>query len=241
MDSDEERVKTYIDGLDSLLFGGVPTGNQVLIAGGPGTGKTLMSFEILYNCAKNGIPSAFIALEEQPKNVIKNAKKTFSKFPDIDDLISKNKLIVDGEDPALRVTTPSDSQMYSFGNMLSDIEAITKENDARVIAIDSVSIIKLMIGDPFAYRKSMIALVSSLRRKGITSFITADVSSSDRDKIRFSQEFFIFDGIVALYANGQEDRRVPTLEVLKMRGSNHSWMLSPYEITEAGFRIFTGE
>ncbi|MGC8651693.1 MAG: ATPase domain-containing protein [Candidatus Micrarchaeia archaeon] len=241
MEDQVERIKTDIEGLDNLLFGGIPVSNQVLIAGGPGTGKTLMSFEILYHCAKSGIPSAFIALEEQPSTVVRNAKITFAKFPDIDELISRKALIVDGEDPALRVTTPSDSQMYSFGNMLSDIEAIVKENGAKVIAIDSISIIKLMIGDPFVYRKSMIALVSNLRRLGITSIITSDISSTERTNLKFTQEFFIFDGIIALYANGQEDRRIPTMEVLKMRGSNHSWMLSPYEITEDGFRIFAGE
>ncbi|MEM0149269.1 MAG: ATPase domain-containing protein, partial [Candidatus Micrarchaeaceae archaeon] len=222
-------------------FGGIPVGNQILIAGGPGTGKTLLSFEILYNCAKRGIPSAFIALEEQPQTVIKNAKITFSKFSDIDSLIAKEMLIVGGEDPAIRVLTPTDSQIYSFGNMISDVESIIKENGAKVAVIDSISIIKLMMADAFSYRKSMIALVSNLRRLGVTGFMTSDIVSTERRNIRFSQEFFIFDGIIALYANGQEDRRIPTLEVLKMRGSNHSWMLSPYEITNEGIRIFSGE
>jgi len=241
MDDQPERIETGISGLDNLLFGGLPINNQVLIAGGPGTGKTLMSFEILYNCAKRGIPAAFIALEEQPQTVVKNAKITFNKFNDIDDLIKSRVFIVDGEDPALRVSTPTDSQMYSFGNMLSDVESIIKENKSKIIVIDSISIIKLMIGDPFAYRKSMIALVSNLRRMGVTSIMTADITSAERSKITFSQEFFIFDGIIALYANSEADKRIPTMEVLKMRGSNHSWMLSPYEITEEGFKIFTGE
>ncbi|MGC8647555.1 MAG: ATPase domain-containing protein [Candidatus Micrarchaeia archaeon] len=236
-----ERLKTGIEGLDTLLYGGVPVGSQTLIVGGPGTGKTLMSFEILYKCAKSGIPAAFIALEESPSTVVKNASLTFSTFTDIDKMISTKALVVDGENPSLKVYTPTDSQMYSFGNILSDINAIINENNAKVIALDSISMIKLMLGDPFLYRRAMIALVSSLKRLGVTSFITSEMGTSERDRVKFGQEFFIFDGIIALYASKEEEKRVTSLEVLKMRGSNHSWMLSPYEITEEGFKVFSGE
>ena len=37
----------------------------------------------------------------------------------------------------------------------------------------------------------------------------------------------------------QEDRRTLTAEVVKMRGTNHSWALAPYEITSGGFNIYT--
>ncbi|MGC8687474.1 MAG: ATPase domain-containing protein [Candidatus Micrarchaeia archaeon] len=236
-----ERIKTGVDGLDNLLFGGIPVGSQVLVAGGPGAGKTLLSFEILYHAAQNGVPTAFIALEEQPKTVIKNAKYTFSSFDSIDELIEKKLLVVNGEDLALKVSTPTDSTMYSFGNILSEIESIIKDNGAKIIVIDSISIIKLMMDSAFSYRKAMISLVSSLRRLNVTGIITSDIPSTERDAIKFSQEFFIFDGIIALYQSSLENRREPSLEVLKMRGSNHSWMLSPYEITSEGFRVFTGD
>ncbi|MGC8669917.1 MAG: ATPase domain-containing protein [Candidatus Micrarchaeia archaeon] len=241
MDNQPNRIKTDIAGLDDLLFGGIPETNQVVIAGGPGTGKTLMSFEILYHNAKNGIPVAFIALEEQPKTVIKNAKLAFSKFTDIDALIDKRIFIVDGEDPALKISMSTDSQMYSFGNILSDIEAIVKENNAKVIAIDSITVLKLMLGDPFTYRKAMLSMISSLRRLEVTSIIVSEITSLQRADMKSSQDFFLFDGIINLYADTGSDKRVPILEILKMRGSKHSWMLSPYEITDTGFKVLSGE
>ena len=237
--TERARIKTGVPGLDTMLYGGIPTNNQVLIAGGPGAGKTLLSMEILYHNAKNGVPAAYIALEERTETVIKNFKETFTEFSDVDSLISGGKLIVGGEEPASRIS--SESERYSFGNVVSDIETIARSNNAQIVVIDSMSLLKLMLGDTLTYSKSMIALISNLRRIGVTTLLITEMPSSERKDLRFSQEFFIFDGIVTLYQNWHEDKRSLTLEIIKMRGSNHSLALSPYEITPQGFKVFTIE
>ncbi len=225
-----ERVSTGVEGLDQLTYGGIPLMDQVIIAGGPGSGKTLLSMEILYNAAKRGIHSSFIALEEEPATVIKNFKNAFPVFADVDRLISEGALIVGAT---------SDSESYSFGNIVSDIEAIVQSNDSKLVAIDSVSLLKLLISDKLLYRKSMIALTSNMRRLGVTSLLTAEMASSERKDLKFSQEFFIFDGIIAMYQMEQADRRSLGVEVVKLRGSNHSWSLVPYEIMPDGFKVYS--
>jgi circadian clock protein KaiC len=242
MDEIPSRIKTGVVGLDSILFGGVPAGSQTVIAGGPGAGKTMLSFEILYHIAKTGIPVAFITFDEPPTRVLNNVKETFPEFKDIDSLINNMKFVLVGKEPTSEVFMQADYEDYSFGNMVSYIEDAVKSNGAKVIAIDSLSIMKMMLSDnKLLYKKSMIALVSNLRRLGVTSFLIANISSTDRSKLKFSQEFFIFDGIIMLYQSGQEDKRVLGMEIVKMRGSNHSWALSPYDITPRGFKVFTIE
>ena len=49
-----ERVATGIKGLDEMLHGGIPQNKNIALCGGPGCGKTLLSFEYLYHGAKNG-------------------------------------------------------------------------------------------------------------------------------------------------------------------------------------------
>ena len=237
-----ERVKTGISGIDTMLYGGVPAQSQILIMGGPGSGKTLLTFNILYNIAKSGTNTAFITFDEQPETVIRNAKETFSELTDIDSLVETKKLIVDGTASAARMLTESTTDtMYSFGNIVSDLEGMIKSNDAKVVVIDSISLLKLMLDNEFTYYKSLLALVSNLKRIGVTTFLTTELRSLERKNLRFSPEFFIFDGIIAMYQGEEEARRVLTMEVLKMRGSNHSRMLTPYEIVTKGFRIFTIE
>ncbi|MEM3227802.1 MAG: ATPase domain-containing protein [Candidatus Micrarchaeaceae archaeon] len=234
-----ERVSTGIDGLDQLVEGGIPAMDQVVIAGGPGSGKTLMSMEILYHAAKKGMHAAFIALEENPKVVLSNFKSAFPAFADVEELVEDGTFLVGGEDAATRIQSTSDSESYSFGNIVSDIETIVGSNSAKLIAIDSISLIKLLISDKLLYRRSMIALTANLRRLGVTSLLTAEMVSSERKDLRYSQEFFIFDGIVAMYQMEQEDRRSLGIEIVKMRGSAHSWSLVPYEITPEGFKVYS--
>lgn len=234
-----DRVQTGIEGLDALLYGGVPAGNQVLIAGGPGAGKTLLCFEILYNNAKRGVPCVFIALEEQEKVVLKNFKEAFPSFSDVDDLIANKMLILGGEDIAPKMEMDSDSESYSFGNVISSMENVIRSNNAKCVVIDSLSLLKLMFQNHSVYRKYMFALSSNLRKLGVNGFITMELPSSERGGLVFGPEFFIFDGTVIMYQGIEENKRTFSIEVIKMRGSNHSLVLSPYEITNKGFKVFS--
>ena len=51
----EGVLKTEITGFDELFSGGgIPIGNSVLVAGGPGTGKSIFCRQICYNLVTNG-------------------------------------------------------------------------------------------------------------------------------------------------------------------------------------------
>ncbi len=234
-----DRLSTGIEGLDTILFGGIPLGNQVVVGGGPGAGKTLLCFEIIYQNAKMGIPCAFIALEEQEKVVLNNFKRAFPAFSDVDELVSSNKIVLAGEEVAAKIQVGSDSESYSFGNVLSSMENVIRSNGAKCVVIDSLSLIKLMFGKSTVYRRYMLALSSNLRRLGVTSLLTVELPRTNRGDMVFSPEFFIFDGTIVMYQNLEEDKRAFNLEVVKMRGSNHSLSFAPYEITNKGFKVFS--
>ena len=93
-----EKEKTGIDGLDKMLNGGIPQGNQVVLAGGPGTGKTLLCMEFLYRGALAGNISVLFSLEETSDMVIENTKAAYSEFTELDRLIKEGKLIIHGAD-----------------------------------------------------------------------------------------------------------------------------------------------
>ncbi|MEM0074496.1 MAG: ATPase domain-containing protein [Candidatus Micrarchaeaceae archaeon] len=234
------RVKTGIEGLDSMLYGGIPEGNQVILAGGPGAGKTLLGFEYLYNNAKAGNTSVFFAMEEEPERVIENAKEAFSELTDIDSLIASKKLIIDGEDPATIIRSGS-ANAYEFGKIVSDIESIISSYKAKIVVIDSLSVVEMLINDTGTFRYSMLSLISNLRRLNVTSLVTSELQDPGALGRNTGPEFFIFDGVIVMYEAGKEDRRTLAMEVLKMRGSNHSFAITPYEITPSGFNVISAE
>ena len=68
-----ERTKTGIPGLDELLNGGIPKGSNVLVAGGAGTGKTILTTQYLYNGAtKYGEAGLFVTLEGNVRDIAWN-------------------------------------------------------------------------------------------------------------------------------------------------------------------------
>ena len=246
MDSDDgatgvELVPTGIAGLDAMLYGGIPKDNQTIIAGGPGAGKTLLAFEFLYRGAKAGQTGIFFALEEDPKKIVQNAKNAFLNFDDVDEFIDRGRIIVSGRDVTVDMDRMEKGSSLEFGHMVGEIEdAITSYKATRVV-IDSSYAIELIIKNSAEYRRSMWALVANLRRLGVTSILTSELATSDKRRLEFRPEHFIFDGMIVMYQSGEEKRRVQSMEIIKMRGYKHSFVTAPYDITPGGFKVFSPE
>ena len=234
-------AKTGILGLDAMLNGGIPEKNQIVLAGGPGAGKTLLSFEFLYRNAKQGNNSVMFVVEEDAEKVLENAKGAFSGLKDIDDLVKSGALSIEGLSAVSNASESMRQSSYEFGNFVSDIEAIIADKKATRVVIDSTAVLEILVKDPLMFRKSMLALVVDLRRLGVTSILTAEMSSLEKQSLSFRPEFFLFDGIIMLYLSGEEEKRMQSMEIIKMRGSKHSFVTTPYDISPAGFKVFAAE
>lgn len=231
-----KSVETGIVGLDKILNGGIPIKNQVLLTGGPGSGKTIIGFEILYNCAKNGIPCAFIALDQNPESIIKNFKSAFPDMGDVDKLLKEKLIVVEGYDTASKISVNTENESpYSMGNLISEMDGIIKSANAKVVVVDSLSFLKLMLGKTILYNKSVASLISKLRRLEVTSILTFSTPYHSRKKMKFGQEMLLFDGIISLYK--EDNAQDFSIEVVKMRGNSHDRGEVRYEITQEGVKF----
>jgi len=69
-----DLVKTGIKGLDEVLFGGIPRGNIILVAGTAGTGKTTLGVEFVYRGAREfNEPGVIVLFEVAPDKLIRDA------------------------------------------------------------------------------------------------------------------------------------------------------------------------
>lgn len=233
------KVPTGIEGVDKMLFGGIPELNQTILAGGPGSGKTLFGFEYLYKGALKGDVGILFSLEEQPAMVIENVKEAFAEFTEIDRLIAEKKIIMyDTSDIRAYLKNNGEGSMYSFGKFVSDIETAITTTKAKRLVIDSLSLVKLLMSNELEYRNISIDLVATLRRMGVTALVIVEINVSEKKRMLFKPEFFLYDGIISMYSSGAEGaNRTLTLEVIKMRGTKHSRSTVPYEITPAGLGV----
>jgi len=87
-----EKSPTGISGLDEITDGGLPKGRPTLIAGGAGSGKTLMSMQFLAQGAiRYNEPGVFVAFEESAEELTKNFA---SLGIDLQDLMARKKILV---------------------------------------------------------------------------------------------------------------------------------------------------
>jgi circadian clock protein KaiC len=233
-----QRVTTGVSILDKMLNNGIPEGNQVALAGSPGVGKTLTAFEFLYKNAKAGNRSILFSLEEDPDQIVENARDAFTDFKDIDALIGNGMLSVEGADIKDTIRgggRGQDGEMnYVFSSATGQIAQSIKAHGATRIVIDSLTTFKLLVNDSLIYRMLSLNLLSLLKNLKVTSILTLEVQTLSRESLKYQPEFFIYDGIIALYSTPEERNRIHSLEVLKMRGTKHSFKTVPYVISNNG-------
>src|SRR5438094_8468920 len=73
---DPDLVTTGIKGLDEILFGGIPRGNVILVAGTAGSGKTTLGLEFVYRGAREfNEPGVIVLFEVSPSKIVRDAAR----------------------------------------------------------------------------------------------------------------------------------------------------------------------
>ncbi|MBW2971184.1 hypothetical protein KY320_03420, partial [Candidatus Woesearchaeota archaeon] len=102
--------------------------------------------------------------------------------------------------------------------------------------IDSVTSFTLLYSDMLEKKQAALSLFDLISKWGITAVLTAEDVSPSEGTIVASLEFEV-DGIILLYHVKQKGHRVRALEILKMRGTQHSENTLEIDITDHGIKI----
>src|SRR5688572_31696360 len=87
------KAPTGIPGLDDITNGGLPAGRPTLVAGGPGSGKTLLGISFLVEGAlRYGEPGVLLSFEENAEELAADVR---SLGYDLDKLCREKKILVD--------------------------------------------------------------------------------------------------------------------------------------------------
>ena len=236
----EVILKTSIPGFDDLFSnGGIPKGNSVLIAGGPGTGKSTLCRQICYNLVAQGKKCMYVSFEETKERVIRGME---SFGWDVTKFVEDGNLLIQKINPLdiLRMKFGSISGSGSATELSYKIKplVIPKDFHPDVIAVDSLSaIIAASVTKDKNYRVYLQQLFSFFEETGSTSFL---ITETDPIPERYSEtgiEEFLADGIIVLYNIQKEDYRENAIEILKMRYGKHQKKIVKLEINDNGITI----
>ena len=232
-DGGRDRCKTGIAGLDSILNGGIPRGNTILITGSCGTGKTTLSLEFLVHGALMGERSMYISVTEAPEKLVDNMI-TYDFFDK--KLINDKKLIlVDLQEIYVKLGLEKlEFTLEDVNILVSQIVKIVKELGIKRLVIDSITSICYRLTSKEEIREFILHLGKELSDLGCTTILISELLHSSEGYSQYGVEEAIADGIIFM---GNLERRgdlLRTIQVIKMRGTTHSRAKYVLDLTPIG-------
>lgn len=235
-----ERLNTGIHGLDEKIQGGFVSGSVNLVTGKTGTGKSAFCTSFLYVGAQKNEPGVYVTTEETEEDIKADIKSMFNW--DIEDLEKKKLISFLVLEPVLPINFNREEEMsrifkiYVY-DLYSKIEEIVKKTNAKRLVIDSTTIIEMFIKDDYLRRVALMKLVGDLKKLGVTTIVTGTVPEGT-DLLSISGIIeFIADSVTKLEFLPIAEEFKRTLTIRKMRRTDHSIYIHPFEITKEGLKI----
>jgi circadian clock protein KaiC len=234
----KNHIKTGIPGFDALFTKGIPRGCSVLVAGGAGSGKTILCLQTLINKAKEGKKCIYMSFEESEQRLIGHMEE-FGWKPK--ELISKGLLKIQRMNP-FDVTRNVEALLAKQkGELLIDIDPviIPKEFKPDFVVIDSLTAIASAFTEKSeSYRIYIEQLFRFFEGIGSTNFLITETSQIPDVFSTTGVEEFLADGVIVFYNFRRGDVREKGLEILKMRGENHQKRIVAMTITDSGITVY---
>jgi KaiC domain protein len=226
-----ERVKTGVEGLDSMLDGGVPKGETFVVMGSFGTGKTTFGLQFLNQGLAQGEKGIYISLEEDQESILADA---MAHAWDLKPYIDSQKLAVVKLEPNDAKTTIS--------RIKSELPDFIKGFGASRIVIDSISLLNMLFDSEHERRANIFNLSQMIKKVGTTCLMTAEVRDDNPLASRDGLVEYVSDGVISLrYEEKHEKNELQlSLRIIKMRRTKHSRRITPYQITGAGIVVHEG-
>ncbi len=236
-----ERVKTGISKLDDLLSGGFPKNSITLVSGPPGSGKTIVCCQFLYQGIEMGDKCLFLTLDRKIDGILTQAKELDLDFqPAIEKgqikflfLNINNKFVYETMTKEIltedytRVVLDSITQLSEIPLLVRNMEI----SGIRIIDSDVVPGKTHDVGNVAVRRFHIQYILNALEVANSTSVITSELPQGSFLLSRDGISEFITDGVIVLTFDPTINRR--KLSIIKMRSTKHT--LKPQDIViEAG-------
>ena len=220
-----DRVRTGIEGLDQLLYGGFLRGDAILVAGAPGTGKTSMGMQFIHNgITKCQEPGLFITFEEFPRRIYRDAASLGWDFPALEQAGKLKVLFTSPE--VLQQDVVQDNGL---------VREMVNEIRARRVVVDSITNLRGVCESDAQFREAVYGLVNALKRDVLTTMLTQELR--EQEEIGAGPEEFVADVVVRLTRDYVGNHHMRFVEVIKSRGSPQIAIPSLYFVSAGGLTV----
>jgi len=219
-----ENLTTGSAAFDRILGGGLPVRSVNVIAGEPGTGKTLFALQVLFHLARQGKKSLYFATLSEPSLKLIGHMQQFSFF---------DERAIDRE----IVFADLGSVLRSKGAeaAITEIARRVEREQPAIVVIDSFKAIRDIVNDASAVRSFVYDLSVHMTSWGATTLLVGEYADTE---ISTNAEFTVADGIIRFINWRQDLTAVREVEILKLRGGAYVTGRHFFEIDSDGLAFF---
>ncbi|WP_135663302.1 RAD55 family ATPase [Halorhabdus rudnickae] len=222
-----ELTKTGIEGLDSILNGGIVSNSTTLVIGTPGAGKSILGLQFIYNGVEQfderGI---FLSFEENAADLRAAAESIgFDRWAEFEE--AKDIKVYDKQ----RLLQQNDFS-ETLDVLLEDID----QGEYDRLVLDSLAMFELFFEDESEQRTYLLKFTDILKQNGLTSLLTNEQAAVFPDT-DIGLENFLTDGNIYLIQTPTESGVNRYVWVAKMRKQNIETDIYPMEITQGGIEV----
>ncbi|MBI3979199.1 MAG: hypothetical protein HY331_13530 [Chloroflexi bacterium] len=200
-----ERIPTCARGLDDILGGGLPADSISVIAGPPGSGKTILAQQIIYGNATPEACALYLTTVSEPMGKVVRYCQELTFF---DETKIGTAVIYEELGEVL--------QQADVTAVVDRILVLLDEYGPRFLAIDSFKAIHDLADSTAAFRRALYRLAGYLTALSCTTLLVGEYVATDLVE---APELAVVDSILTLDNRlaGVRDQR--SIRVAKLRGS----------------------
>ncbi len=215
-----------IAGLDEVLRGGLPRHRIYLPQGDPGTGKTTIGLQFLFEGRARGEKCLYIALSETR--------------PEIETVVESHGWNLDGievvELSALEQSTGMDSENTLFESSEVELNETTRLVLAHIdrvqpdrVVFDSLSELRLLAQSSLRYRRQILGLKQYFSDKKTTVLLLDDRTSEPNDQQLQSLAHGVLsmEQMAPIYGSDRRRLRIVKLRGVRFSGGYHDFVIEP--------------
>jgi KaiC/GvpD/RAD55 family RecA-like ATPase len=221
-----ERIKSGIPGLDEVIEGGFIKGHGILLCGSYGTGKSTFCLQYLVEGAKRGEAGLYITFEESPEQLKEEGE---AHGWDIEKYEKEGKIKI------VKVVPQDLLNLIEAG--FGQIGDIIKSMDVKRIAVDSIMTFNMIGKSDYDRRKYVLDFVGWIKKHNCTAVMTMDTDPGEEVCTKFGIAESAADAILSLYNSKEKGARSRSLEVVKMRETNHGNKVMKFGIDKKGLKV----
>lgn len=232
MVDENKRVPTGIEGFDEMTNGGFPKNAINVLSGRAGSGKTLFSIHYAVEGALREENTVYISVDDVRESVIRASKQY--DIP-LKEAIEKNRVrLYDYE--GVQNYMQGTQSMVGFEDLTKNIDSLIAPVNADRLVVDSVAGLGIAEDSVNQIRRNMLEFIRRIRENDLTAIL---VTERWEDKLtRYGAEEYVGDSLVVLGLEQMQNQMDRSINIRKMRYTDHDTSFRPIEITEDGLQVY---